>query len=62
MEDGVPVCFLAFLSEQVGYIPSSEMAPSLGCTDWIDGISLLEMEIVKGAFFASNPNGKLANL
>jgi DNA polymerase III delta prime subunit len=56
VEDGVPVCFLAFLSEQVGYIPSSEMAPSLGCTDWIDGISLLEMEIVKGAFFASNPN------
>ena len=57
----MPVCFIAFLSEQVGYTPSSEMLSTITMpsnTDWIDGISLLEMEIVKAAFVTYNPNGK----
>ena len=63
MEDGVPVCFLALLSEQAGYIPSADLMTNLmshSCSEWIDGMSLLEMEIVKAAFFTHNPNGMFA--
>ena len=58
----VPMCFIAFISDRLGYTPpvevlgeSSVLVSQYG---WIEGISLLEMEVVRAAFTGHNPNGE----
>ena len=62
MSCSVPVCFIAFISEHLGYTPPPEVLeePSVLVSryGWIEGISLLEMEVVWAAFTRHNPNGE----
>ena len=58
----VPVCFIAFISERLGYTPLPEVLAESSVLvsryGWIEGISLLEMEVVRAAFTRHNPNGE----
>lgn len=58
----VPMCFIAFISDRLGYTPPPEVLGESSVLvsqyGWIEGISLLEMEVVRAAFTRHNPNSE----
>ena len=57
-EDNMPVFFLALLSETLGWVPSHEHTLSVSDQyDWVQGMSLMEMEIIQAAYRCTNRNG-----
>jgi len=54
----MPVFFLALLSETLGWVPSHEYTHSVfDQYDWVQGMSLIEMEIIQAAYRSINQNG-----
>ncbi len=49
-----------FLSERAGWIPDLDEVPEAVSDqyNWIEGLSVTEMEIMHGAYRNDNPNGK----
>lgn len=47
-------------SERTGWIPEEHVIPDIlrEQYDWIDGLSVTEMEILHAAYRIDNPNGK----
>ena len=55
----MPVFFIALLSETMGWIPTPDQVP-LSMAEhygWVEGVSMLEMEIMHAAYRSNNPNG-----
>ena len=51
--------FLNMTSERVGWVPTMNEIPE-GLQkeyDWVEGLSMTEMEIMHGAYRVDNPNG-----
>jgi len=48
-------------SERVGWVPADNEVPEAvkSTYQWIEGLSVTEMEIMHGAYRKDNPNGKL---
>lgn len=50
---------IVLLSESLGWIPTEKEKSEAGVKGWPEGVSFLEMEIIKGAFATMNRDGMI---